>query len=93
MLRDWPVEWPPDRIATVAQRSEATYEDASQPVRLARSEGSEPIEPRTIINVGGVYLIEAVDEPDSWYMGDRGPDGVIVCWGRYGDIETTLRAL
>lgn len=92
-MRDWPVEWPPERIAAAAQRPGATYLDASQPVRLARLEGSEPIEPRTIIEVGGLYLVEAVDEPDNWYMGNRRPDGVIECWGRYGDIETALRAL
>jgi hypothetical protein len=34
-----------------------------------------------------------VDEPDDWYMGKRGSDGVIVCWSKYGDIETALRGL
>jgi hypothetical protein len=53
----------------------------------------EPIQPRTIIEVGGFYLVEAVDEPDDWYMGERGSDGVIVCWSKYGDIETALRGL
>lgn len=76
-----------------AQRDGAAYLDASQPVRLAHLEGSESIEPRTIIEVDGTYLVEAVDEPDNWYMGSRGPDGAIVCWGRYGDIEAALRAL
>lgn len=93
MVRDWPVEWPPERIAAAAQRDGAAYLNASQPVRLAHHEGSEPIEPRTIIEVGGLYLVEAVDEPDNWYMGSRGADGVIVCWGQYGDIEAALRAL
>lgn len=93
MLRDWPVEWPPERIAAVAEKAGAAYLDASEPVRLALFEGSEPIEPRTIIEVGGLYLVEAVSEPDDWYMGQRRLDGVIECWGRYGDIETALRGL
>ena len=93
VLRDWPREWPPERIAAVAQRGQAAYLDASEPVRLAVFEGSEPIQPRTIIEVGGLYLAEAVDEPGDWYMGQRRTDGVIECWGRYGDIETALRGL
>ena len=88
------MEWPPERIAALAQRAGAEYLDASQAVRLALSpEGSQPIRPRTIIAVGGLYLVEAVDEPDDWYMGQRRSDGVIECWGKYGDIETALRAL
>lgn len=95
MSRDWRKEWPAERIAAVARSTVgAAYPDASQPVRLAlHPEGSEPIKPRTIIEVGGLYLVEAEDEPDNWYMGRRGSDGVIECWGQYGDIETALRAL
>lgn len=93
VLRDWPSEWPPKRTAAVSERAAAAYLDASQPVRLALLEGSEPIQPRTIIEVGGFYLVEAVNEPDDWYMGERGSHGVIVCWGKYGDIETALRGL
>lgn len=66
---------------------------ASCAIDLFEREGSEPIQPRTIIEVGGFYLVEAVNEPDDWYMGERGSDGVIVCWGKYGDIETALRGL
>jgi hypothetical protein len=40
-----------------------------------------------------VFLVESVSEPDDWYMGQRAKDGVIECWGRYGDIESALRAL
>jgi len=94
VLRDWPREWPPARIAAVARSAGAAYLDASEPVRLALfSEGSEPIQPRTIIDVGEQYLVEAVDEPDDWYMGQRRMDCVIECWGKYGDIETALRGL
>jgi hypothetical protein len=72
----------------------AGYLEPSLPVRVALSpEGSEPIEPRTIIEVGGLYLVEAVGEPDDWYMGQRRADGVIECWGQYGDLEAALRAL
>ena len=94
MWRDWQSEWPPERIAAVAQTAGAAYLDRSPPVRLALSpEGSEPIQPRTIIEVGGLYLVEAVGEPDDWYMGQRRSDGTIECWGQYGDIETALRGL
>ena len=93
-MRDWRIEWPPERIAAVAQSAGAGYLDASQPVRLALfADGSQPIQPRTIIEVAGLYPVEAMDEPDDWYMGQRRSDGVIECWGKYGDIETALRAL
>ena len=94
MFRDWAIEWPPERIAAVAQTDRAAYLDVSQPVRLALfPDGSEPMQPRTIIEVGGLYLVEATDEPNDWYMGQRRSDGEIECWGKYGDIETALRAL
>jgi hypothetical protein len=54
MLRDWPTEWPLERIAAFAQTSFVAYLVASEPVRLTLlSGGSEPMQTRTIIDVGG----------------------------------------
>jgi hypothetical protein len=93
MPQNWPNDWPPDRIAAFAGIAHAAYLEPSEPVRLALLDGTEPLHPRTIIEVGGVFLVESVSEPDDWYMGQRAKDGVIECWGRYGDIESALRAL
>jgi hypothetical protein len=46
MLRDWPTEWPLERIAALAQTSFVAYLVASERVRLAVfSGGSEPMQP------------------------------------------------
>jgi hypothetical protein len=93
MDRDWPAEWPLQRIDAAAQAADAAYIPV-EPVRLVPPwTGPDPIEPRTIISVGGMFLVEAVGDPDDWYMGQRAPDGRIECWGQYGDIESALRAL
>ena len=91
MAQDWPTDWPPERIAELAQ-AHAAYLPI-EPVHVARLGGHDSIEPRTIIDVGGTFLVEAVDEPDDWYMGSRDSTGKIVCWGRYGKLETALRSL
>lgn len=94
MERDWRTEWPPERIAIVAQADGATYLDPSEIVRLALAPtGHEPIVARTIIEVGGLFLVESADDPDNWYMGRRTPDSVLECWGQYGDLASALRSL
>jgi hypothetical protein len=93
MARNWHRDWPPERVAAVAGAADAAYVAPSQPVRLAMLDRSEPLDPRTIIEVGGMFLVETVDEPDEWYMGQRAKDGVIECWGRYGDLESALHGL
>jgi hypothetical protein len=94
MERDWRTEWPTERIATVAQADGAKYLDPSEFVRLALApSGYEPIVARTIIEVGGLFLVESADDPDNWYMGQRRPDGVLECWGQYGDLASALRSL
>jgi hypothetical protein len=93
MSHDWRRDWPPERLAEVAGAYHADYLEPTEPVRLALIDGSEPLNPRTIIEVGGLFLVETVDEPDDWYMGQRAKDGIIECWGRYGDLETALRGL
>ena len=89
MERDWPREWPPERIAQVAHHEgEAAYLEPSEVVRLiGLPTGAKRIEPRTIIQVGGVFLIESSDEPDDWYMGQRASDGDIECWGKYDQLK------
>ena len=82
-----------DRIAGVAGVAHAVYREPFGAGSSGRSRGAEPLDPRTIIEVGGLLLVETQDEPDDWYMGDRAKDGVIECWGRYGDIESALRGL
>ena len=94
MERDWQTEWPTERIATVAQTDDAKYLDPSEFVRMALAPtGYEPIVARTIIEVGGLFLVESADDPDNWYMGQRLSDGVLECWGQYGDLASALRSL
>jgi hypothetical protein len=94
MERDWRTEWPTERIATVAEADGATYLDPAEVVRLVLAPtGYEPIVARTIIEVGGLFLVESVDDPDNWYMGQRSPDGVLECWGQYGVLASALRSL
>ena len=88
MERDWRTEWPTERIATVAQADGAKYLDPSEIVRLNLAPtGYEPIVARTIIEVGGLFLVESTDDLDDWYMGRRMPDGVLECWGQYAILR------
>jgi hypothetical protein len=79
MQHDWRTEWPPERLTAVGKADSADYVDPSQPVRIVPS-GHGSISARTIIEVGRSFLVESIDEPDDWYMGQRAPDGAIECW-------------
>jgi hypothetical protein len=92
-LRDWPREWPPERVRAIAGGRHAKYVDGPPEARLMLLEGSEPIQVRTVIELDGVFLVEAAGEPDDWYMGARSRDGVIDCWGKYGDLESAIRSI
>jgi hypothetical protein len=98
VMQDWERDWPPDRLAEVAGTTSASYLDPSTPVRVHQGvmdgiEVMEAIVPRTIIEVGGLYLVESIDEPDNWWMGSLAADGGINCWATYGDLESALLGL
>ena len=94
MERNWRTEWPTERIADIAQADDAKYLDPSAIVRFILAPAAyEPIVARTIIEVCGLILVESADDPDNWYMGQRLPDGVLECWGQYGDLASALRSL
>jgi len=49
--------------------------------------------PRRIIRVGGLYLLEISDELNEWHMGQRESDSTYIFWGNYGDLATALDSL
>jgi hypothetical protein len=53
----------------------------------------EPLRVRRALSVGGLFLVEAEDEPDDWYMGQIAKDGTIQCWGRYGTLRDAIHGL
>jgi hypothetical protein len=53
----------------------------------------EKITAQKIIRVGGLYIVEEVDEHDNWLMGDMNKQGEIVCWGCYGSIKNVIDGL
>ena len=53
----------------------------------------EPVRVKRALAVGGLFLIEAEDEPDDWYMGQMAKDGSIQCWGRYGTLRDAIQSL
>jgi hypothetical protein len=85
--------WPVDRVREMTGEHDVEYLAAPHDVLLAGEATPSPLVPRTILRIGGRYLVEPVDEPDTWYMGERTPDAAIRCWGRYGALEVALRAL
>ena len=88
MKADWPLE----RLRAVAGIDDVEYVAGPLPVVIIGKAGRERIEPRTIIRIGGQYLVEPADDPDNWSMGALS-DGEIVCWGQYGPLEGALRSL
>ena len=49
--------------------------------------------PRRMIGVGGLYLLEVEDEPNEWHMGQFEKDFTYIFWGSYGDLENALKSL
>ena len=49
--------------------------------------------PRRIICVGGLYLLETEDELGTWNMGDYNDKGIYHFWGNYGDLKSALEGL
>jgi len=49
--------------------------------------------PRRMIGVGGLYLLEIDDEPNEWHMGQLESDFTYGFWGNYGDLGTALKSL
>jgi hypothetical protein len=93
MHHDWATEWPPERIAAVAQTDGARY-ISPEVIEVEKPQGrTRNTMARTIIEVGGHFLVELPDSPNDWLMGGRTPEGVIRCWGQYGELEITLRSL
>lgn len=87
-------------IRTLSKDPEATFEVSRIPV--FRSGESSPACPsglgeqlaaKQILSVGGLYLVETLDEPDNWYMGSMHEDGYISCRGPYGSLENAIRTL
>jgi hypothetical protein len=52
----------------------------------------DALRPNTIIRIGQQFLVETLDEPGDWYMGQL-TGATILCWGRYGSLETAIRSL
>jgi len=85
--------WPLDRLRAVQGSDDVEYvADPLPVVILVGPDEHVPIRPRTIIRIGGQYLVEPADEPDNWCMGELN-DGEIVCWGHYGTLERALGSL
>jgi hypothetical protein len=91
---NWQQEWPPERLKERAQVGDADYLSLDRTVFLQGiidgEVASEELDPRTIMCLDGFCLVETTSEPDDWYMGELRADGTIVCWGRYGNLATTL---
>ena len=46
----------------------------------------------SMLYVNGMYLVETVQDPGAWWMGQARPDGTIECWGIYGPLRETSGA-
>lgn len=42
--------------------------------------------PRRVIRIGARFLVEAVEHPGEWWMGEL-RDGELMVWGSYGSLE------
>ena len=81
-----------ERLRAELGTDDVAYVTADRRAVLVGGHAPQEIRPRTIIRVGGQYLVERVDEPDNWFMGELRGD-TILCWGRYGSLESALRSL
>jgi hypothetical protein len=84
-----------DEIRQIAGASEAFWVDPPKEALFIRGRPEDPAEklrPARMLCVGGLYLVEAIDHRGSWYMGNEGSDGVVLCWGDYGPLADALRS-
>jgi len=92
-------EWDIARIRAESGDEKAHFVDGPVKASIyARQEDGrsvdEPLRVRRALAVGGLFLIEAEDEPDNWYMGQMAKDGgSIECWGQYGPLLDAIRGL
>jgi len=62
-------------------------------VFVQRDEEPESLRVTRMLFVAGMYVVETDDEPDNWYMGEEGRDGLVRCWGNYGTPADAIRGL
>ncbi len=48
---------------------------------------------KSILSIGGLYLVEEFDSEDDWMMGQKHKDGKIYCWGNYGQLKDAIDGL
>jgi hypothetical protein len=83
---------PVERLRTRLRTDDVEYLATHPRAVLVGGDAPEELRPRSIIRIGGQYLVETADEPDTWLMGQLQGD-LIVCWGSYGSLDTALRSL
>ena len=91
-------EWDIARIRSESGDERAQFVDGQvqAAIYVRQEEGRpvyEPLHVKRALAVGGLFLIEAEDEPDDWYMGQMAKDGSIQCWGRYGTLRDAIHGL
>jgi hypothetical protein len=90
---DWQREWPPERLSKRSSCEKVEYLSVDRPVYFIGQGQEEPLNPRTIIAFDDLCLVEAIEEPDIWWMGLLDTDGAVRTWGHYGDLENVIDAL
>lgn len=48
---------------------------------------------KSILSIGGLYLVEELGSEDDWMMGQKHKDGKIYCWGNYGQLKDAIDGL
>jgi hypothetical protein len=87
---------PPMSIDDIRELSrDATAEWVEPPKKAVQVGPSAPKELRAarMLSVSGMYLVETVDEPGTWWMGQESDEGVVRCWGHYGPLRNAIRGL
>jgi hypothetical protein len=83
---------PVERLREELRTDDVDYLASHPRTLLVGGSAPQEVRPRTIIRIGGQYLVETLDEPDNWLMGQLEGDA-IVCWGSYGPLESALQSL
>jgi len=92
-------EWDIARIRSESGDEKAHFVDGpvQASVYTRQKDGQsvyEALRVRRALAVGGLFLLEAEDEPDNWYMGQMAKDGAVIeCWGTYGTLRDAIRGL
>lgn len=63
------------------------------PPKMAFEVSGKRLNVSNMLFVNDVYLVEAVEDLNAWWIGEKRADGAIECWAKYESLYDAILAL